>query len=554
MSDEPRPDWDGIRERFIGLDESFSVKSYYPQLRRRLKELEENRAYLEQKSAALLNLLEDFEAERRKAIENEARLKAVFENLPFALWAADASGSIVLANESAAARYGMVPGAAIGDLPFGGEVRGFLTEDFFAALSGAAGNSERRIEADGRGAWIQAISAPIVADGSVRGVLGADIDVSRLKQAEESLSAMNEQLETKVQERTEQLRAKVAQLRDTQDRLVMSEKLAALGRLAAGLAHELNSPLGAIESSSSMLADSALSAVTNLGHLLERLPKDAVPVLFSLIAETLPSAERLADGDRKHKRELASRLRGAGASSPDHLAELIDEMDAYARVESLIERFGIETAASLFEAASSLVTLVRSSLIIRHAADRASVVVKALRSFDGGSLDEADSLGRFADSSGAAFPVDVDAGLSSALELYRSRLRGGIEVKLLLAAGDARARGDEAALGQAWRNIIGNALQAMEYRGTLEISSSVRGEEILVEIADSGPGIPESIGERVFEPFFTTKPVGEGNGFGLVVAKRVVERCGGSIAFESKPGRTVFRVRLPTFGMKGETP
>jgi signal transduction histidine kinase len=140
--------------------------------------------------------------------------------------------------------------------------------------------------------------------------------------------------------------------------------------------------------------------------------------------------------------------------------------------------------------------------------------------------------------------LDVDASLSDAVGLFRGKFRQGVRVELFLESR-SRVLGDAAALGIVWMNLITNALQAMDYQGTLGVRSCRVDNLVVVEIADSGSGIPESDRDRVFAPFFTTKPLGEGTGFGLVVAKRNVEQAGGSIDFESRPGRTVFRVTLP---------
>jgi C4-dicarboxylate-specific signal transduction histidine kinase len=122
--------------------------------------------------------------------------------------------------------------------------RSALLSDFSAALSGEVARHERTVEEGGEALWLQSTVAPILVEGSVVGVLGAEVDVTKLKRAEESLAALNAGLESKVAERTAQLQDMIHELRDAQDRLVLSEKLAVIGRLAASIAHELNSPLG----------------------------------------------------------------------------------------------------------------------------------------------------------------------------------------------------------------------------------------------------------------------------------------------------------------------
>ena len=103
-------------------------------------------------------------------------------------------------------------------------------------------------------------------------------------------------------------------------------------------------------------------------------------------------------------------------------------------------------------------------------------------------------------------------------------------------------------LNQVWTNIIHNAVQACGGRGEITVETALEGEDVVVRIADNGPGIPAEVLPRIFEPFFTTKPKGEGSGLGLVIVKRIVEKHRGQIAVESRPGQTTFTVRLPVQG------
>lgn len=531
LDDATPPDWNGMRERFIGLDDSFSVKSYYPQLKDRLRELEE---------------------ERRRARESEARLQAVFDNLPFAFWSAGSDGVVQLANETARRRYCMEPGRAIGALSIPYELKRTLRADFDSALAGTFEKHERSIEEEGSRLWVQAIAAPIVVGGVASGVLGAEIDITKLKSAEESLASLNEYLESKVEERTGQLQAKMAELRDAQGRLVLSEKLAVLGRLAAGIAHELNSPLGAIESSGSALIEGVLRSAELIAALIAEVPGEAVPVFFAFLTDSLDFALSFSEsGNRKRRREFAKKLAGRGVEAPEYLAGLADEVGAYDSWDGIAERYGPETAALMLKAASEAASLVRAASIIRRAAERAAFVVKALKNLeDDGEIPYLSD--RPAAGGDGRRSADVDESLLAAIELFRGKFRQGVRLQTRLESRSA-VRADSSSLSPVWMNLITNALQAMDYKGVLEVSSRREGSDVVVEIADSGCGIPDSIKDRVFNPFFTTKSVGEGTGFGLVVAKRIVERAGGSIRFESRPGRTVFRVALPAAAHKGES-
>ncbi|HET7800705.1 MAG TPA: ATP-binding protein, partial [Humibacillus xanthopallidus] len=146
---------------------------------------------------------------------------------------------------------------------------------------------------------------------------------------------------------------------------------------------------------------------------------------------------------------------------------------------------------------------------------------------------------------GSLQSVDVRQGIESTLVILGPKLRGGVVVEREL--GDIPSiAAYEGELNQVWTNLIDNAVDAMEGSGTLHISTRREGDAVVVEVADTGEGMPPEVVERAFEAFYTTKPVGKGTGLGLDIARRiVVDRHGGAIEVDSEPGRTVLRVRLP---------
>ncbi len=537
-----RPDWEGIRRRFIGLDESLSPKSYYPLLKERLGELEEIRTYQEQRSAALVNLLEDLEDERRKAEESEARLKAAFGNLPFAFWSVDREGRVQLANEIARKRYGLRIGGSLDEAVSSRPAAAALLEDFRGALSGEVERVERPMAEGPAVRWLQSIAAPITVDGEVAGVLGVDIDVSRLKRAEASLERLNEELESKVAERTERLERSIEELKDAHARLVMSEKLAAFGRLTAGVAHELNSPLGALKSSSEVLESAVRSALSSVPALIEDLGEVPWPLMRDFFGRAFEEAAKLDRvADRKARSRIRARLADLGVDQPDAVAEIVEEGGTAELFEVVAERFGVAAAVRMVRAAEVGATIVRSARIILHATERAAAVVRTLKNFEMVERNRGEESIEL---------LDVDEEIRATVDLFRARMREDVEVSCSFNAG-ALVAASRSSLSQVWANLITNALQAMEYAGALEIRTGNDGTSVWAEIADSGPGIPEDIQDRIFDPFFTTKPLGEGTGFGLFTAKHVVERLGGRITFRSQSGRTVFRVSLPLAEAEG---
>jgi len=191
---------------------------------------------------------------------------------------------------------------------------------------------------------------------------------------------------------------------------------------------------------------------------------------------------------------------------------------------------GLECVASIFSATALLAE-------VKESTRRVSELVGAIKSYS--QMDR-----------GSVQHIDVTEGLESTLVMLGYRLRDGITVIREYGAGLPRIQAHAGELNQVWTNLIDNAVDAMDGRGTLRLATRTDGDDsVVVEITDSGPGMPPKIAARAFEPFFTTKDVGKGTGLGLDIAQRiVVERHGGTIAIDSRPGQTTLRVRLPLRG------
>jgi len=146
--------------------------------------------------------------------------------------------------------------------------------------------------------------------------------------------------------------------------------------------------------------------------------------------------------------------------------------------------------------------------------------------------------------------VDVSEGLDSTLVILRHRLKEGVTVRRELGTDLPRIEAWAGELNQVWTNLLHNAVDAMDGKGTIVIRTRKDGDGIAVEIEDDGPGIPAAIQERIFDPFFTTKPPGVGTGLGLHITQSIVRKHGGRIRLESAPGKTKFEVWLPRLSAK----
>lgn len=319
------------------------------------------------------------------------------------------------------------------------------------------------------------------------------------------------------------------------------EKLVALGKLAAGLAHELNNPASGMVRSAKALGESlsqAESAARALGAL--DLPPDQMAAVEAARVACLAAPVRTWSPLERADREdgLTDWIKGHGGD-PALGAQLVDtgvSPEVLERLAGVVSGRALDVALKWI--ASGCVTSGLAMEIERGAA-RVFEIVSAVKGFT--AMDRAP----------VAQPVDVGKGLSDAMIVLRSKARGkSVSLKAEVAADLPPVQGMGAELNQIWANLIDNALDAVSEGGHVEIAARPEGGRVLVEVTDDGPGIPQEIRERIFEPFFSTKDVGKGVGLGLDLVRRTLERHDGEIEVESRPGRTVFRVRLPAEGMR----
>ena len=326
------------------------------------------------------------------------------------------------------------------------------------------------------------------------------------------------------------------------------ERLASLGTMAAGLAHELNNPATAARRAAADLADALDVLASTIGLFVESGIERAQ-------AEELVAMQREAM-ERASARDALSALDAADAE--DELLDSLERVNVREpwRLSEPLVAAGIDAgwldrlAAIAGPGASAAVEWIAASLTARGLAveiaestERMSKLVKAIKAYafmDRGELVE----------------TDLHEGLETTLVVLGHKLKhSSIEVRREYDRSLPRItlRGSE--LNQVWTNLLANAIEALGDTGTIGIVTERDGACARIDIIDDGPGIPENIRGHVFDPFFTTKDVGEGTGLGLDTARRIVtERLGGSIDFESRPGRTVFHVWLPLNGPAGTVP
>ena len=404
------------------------------------------------------------------------------------------------------------------------------------------------------GAWLWgSISAQMYRDDASGAHIfeGTIRDISKLKQAEAELQATNAGLQETL-----------THLRQAQQELIQAEKMAALGKLVANVAHEINTPLGAIRASANNILSAMDQTFQHLPAVIRQLSDEQQAAFIGLILRACQPKQTLTSREeRRHRRALCQTLEAAAIADAETIADMLVDMGIYGEIAAFISLFQHEKAIWLFGAVAHIAAQRHSSENILFAVERMSKIVFALKSY------------AHSDASGQPTLARIQDGMEVVLTLYHNQLKHGIEVvKRYDDAPPILCYPDE--LNQVWTNLIHNAIQAMQGKGRLEIAvkptpcpseegkptpppseegklstpllgGAGGGSGIVVEITDSGCGIPDEIKPRIFEPFFTTKPAGEGSGLGLDICKKIIEKHQGKIEVESQPGRTTFRVWLP---------
>jgi signal transduction histidine kinase len=315
------------------------------------------------------------------------------------------------------------------------------------------------------------------------------------------------------------------------------EKLKSLGKLAAGLAHELNNPASAIKRSAKLLwgeleaAEAAARAIGAAGLT----PAELARIAEMTAACTQTPLERVLSPLEESEREAAIadwlESRGIDADAADVVAQSPLTLEALDKLVELVHADRVEPVLRWIAADCSVRGLARE---IEQAGTRISDLVSSVRGFT-----QVDA---------AAVPqeVEIGEGLRQTLAVLKGKARAR-SVRMGVNVEDSlpRVRGVAAELNQVWANLIDNAIDAVPDGGSVEVVAGREGKAVIVRVIDNGSGIPDDVRDRIFDPFFTTKDVGKGTGLGLDIVRRLVVQHDGDIDVQSRPGRTEFRVTLP---------
>ncbi len=337
--------------------------------------------------------------------------------------------------------------------------------------------------------------------------------------------------------RNYELSSALTELRETQNQLIHSEKMAALGQLVAGIAHEINTPLGAINSSNNSIFKELNFLLYEAPQLYRDFDDELMAVFVELLKKSAEKEYYLSSREeRKHRKHLQNLLELRKLENADNIEEIADilvSLGVYDDIEPFMKIIESPKSEEILQVANKLIGIRFSNRIIATAIERVSKIVFSLKNFARFDLEGKKVMG------------NINENIDTVLTLYQNQFKHGVDLikefeleKLLDFVPDQ--------LIQVWTNLIHNALQAMDHKGTLTIKTEMANDFAKISITDTGKGIPQDIIYKIFDPFFTTKASGEGTGLGLDIVKKIIKNHNGRIDVKSEVGvGSTFIIYLP---------
>jgi signal transduction histidine kinase len=321
---------------------------------------------------------------------------------------------------------------------------------------------------------------------------------------------------------------------EAQNKLIHTEKMATLGTLIAGVAHEINTPIGAISAAGTNLSRSLQQLLQKMPAFFQNMTPDLEELFFKMVDRSLNTTGTLSSREeRQYKKEVAEILGNYSIPNASNLAKELVKIGIYNNLEEFLPIFTLPNSEEFIEMAYGIGRLRVNIDNIGTAVAKTQKIVFALKSYSRrNSFDETEQ-------------ASITQSIETVITIYHNQIKYGIELTTDFDRNIPLIRCYPDELIQVWTNIIHNAIQAMEGKGKLHIEAKQQNDNIVVKITDSGPGIPQHVLARIFEPFFTTKPEGEGSGLGLDICNKIIAKHYGKIEVDTEPGRTTFIVTLP---------
>jgi transcriptional regulator with AAA-type ATPase domain len=315
---------------------------------------------------------------------------------------------------------------------------------------------------------------------------------------------------------------------------VKTLEASSLTQLMSNVAHEINTPIGAVKASGQNIADALIKALENLPKLFLLLDEQPRALFIELVGQAnLPAQGITTREERALKNQITRQLEAAGVDRAENKARILVQLRAEAKPLDYLALLNHPESDFILDTANSLSTIINSTTTINTAVDRVSKIITTLKSFA-----QSDIVSEMSE-------IHLHENIDAVLSIYSNQIKQGTQlVRKYEDVLPVRCVSEE--LKQVWTHLIHNALQAMSYKGTLSICIKQVGTEVIVSITDSGSGIPDNIRGRIFEPFFTTQPVGEGAGLGLDIVKKIVHKHKGRIDIQTEVGvGSTFSIYLP---------
>jgi signal transduction histidine kinase len=364
-----------------------------------------------------------------------------------------------------------------------------------------------------------------------------------LAQALQSSSDQRQQAEAARQSATVALE----ELRTAQTQLIQAEKMATLGQVVANVAHEINTPIGAVKASGKNISDALEDTLNAMPELFQTLDVSTTELFKKFLQQYRAGNPILSTRDERNLvRALMAVLEQAGVDNARKKASILAQMGAKTVEPDYLPLLLHPESDRILATAHGIASILNNTANINSAVEKVSKIVFALKSFS------------HVDQSEEKIEADIFDGMETVLTIYQGQLKQGIElVREYETIAPLLCLPDQ--LNQVWTNLIHNALQAMQQQkpaphdavqqaspSTLTIAIRQIDQCAVVSVRDNGPGIPEHIRTKIFEPFFTTKPVGVGSGLGLDIVRKIIDKHQGRIELQTEVGvGTTFTVYLP---------
>jgi signal transduction histidine kinase len=348
--------------------------------------------------------------------------------------------------------------------------------------------------------------------------------------AQQNAETQRQQAETARQQTAQALN----ELKATQTQLIQAEKMASLGLLVSNVAHEINTPIGAVKSSGALIADTLESTLAEMPRLFELL--DAVPrgLFVQLVLGKKGSTQPISTREeRAITKQIAALLEQSNVEDTNRKARLLTKLRAHQNPMEYLPLLQHPESDFILGVASNIADVVNSTHNINFAVEKVSRVVYALKALSGDDVLKAPIV--------APLQPDMDKALAK----YQSQMQN-VELVKDYQIDMPAIHVDHDAIEQLCIHLVMNALQAMNYTGKLSVGLRAENIQAIISVTDTGTGIADDIKARIFEPFFSTRLSGEGSGMGLAIVKRIVEQHQGSINVQTEVGAgTTFTVTLP---------